>query len=276
MANGDAAAAAGMDVISAATGLVKNGADEINKTRDYIAAGKAASSITSGTFDTARIPTLDASKIGTGTLAAARIPTLTAAQVPSLDASKIGTGTLAAARIPTLDASKIGTGTLDGARIPDSLPGKAVDRTNGPTATAYNRTAQGSGWYSAYMNSDLEFMRNTSSRRYKDDEQPAVLDVAAILALQPVTYHRIGQPDGTRELGLIAEDCVDVPHLVQWDVPRNKDGQPRAGGKERPESVRYEQVLPVMLLEVCRAQQAQIDALLARVAQLETTTKEEA
>ena len=37
MANGDAAAAAGMDVLDPNTALVKDGADEINKTRDYIA-----------------------------------------------------------------------------------------------------------------------------------------------------------------------------------------------------------------------------------------------
>lgn len=37
MANGDAAAAAGMDILNPATALVKDGADEINKTRDYVA-----------------------------------------------------------------------------------------------------------------------------------------------------------------------------------------------------------------------------------------------
>ena len=37
MANGDDASNAGMDVLDPNTALVKNGADEINKTRDYIA-----------------------------------------------------------------------------------------------------------------------------------------------------------------------------------------------------------------------------------------------
>lgn len=42
MANGDTAAAAGMDVVpsTGTGGLVKNGYDEINKTRDYIAVVK--------------------------------------------------------------------------------------------------------------------------------------------------------------------------------------------------------------------------------------------
>lgn len=51
----------------------------------------SASDVTSGTFDAARIPSLDASKVTTGTLDAARIPTL--------DASKIGTGVIAVARL---------------------------------------------------------------------------------------------------------------------------------------------------------------------------------
>ena len=74
----------------------------------------SASDVTSGTFDVARIPSLDAAKITTGTVAIARIP--------SLDAAKITTGTLNAARIPTLDAAKIGTGVVAPARLGTGTP----------------------------------------------------------------------------------------------------------------------------------------------------------
>lgn len=82
--------------------------------------------ITSGTFDTARIPALDASKITSGTFADARIPSLAASKItsgtfsadriPSLAASKITSGTFGADRIPSLDTSKLTSGTLGAAR----------------------------------------------------------------------------------------------------------------------------------------------------------------
>lgn len=68
-----------------------------------------AADITTGTFDTARIPALDASKITTGTFSTTRIP--------SLDASKITTGTFTTTQIPSLAASKITSGTFADARI---------------------------------------------------------------------------------------------------------------------------------------------------------------
>ena len=62
----------------------------------------AASIITSGSFDAARIPSLDASKVGSGTFDAARIP--------NLDASKITSGTINAARLPTILPQSLGSG----------------------------------------------------------------------------------------------------------------------------------------------------------------------
>lgn len=62
----------------------------------------AASAVSSGTFDAARIPNLDASKINAGTFDAARIP--------NLNASKINAGTLDSARLPTVPIGKGGTG----------------------------------------------------------------------------------------------------------------------------------------------------------------------
>ena len=61
----------------------------------------AAADVTSGVFDVARIPSLDASKINAGTLATARIP--------GLDASKITSGTIDASRLPVQSGGLVAT-----------------------------------------------------------------------------------------------------------------------------------------------------------------------
>jgi len=141
--------------------------------------------------------------------------------------------------------------------------------TYGPTSGTYARSV-GASYYAVYMDGGYEFGRNVSSRRYKDRVKPAALDVAAVLSLEPVTFHRkvVGDSDA-RDLGLIAEDSTQVPHLVIWDTERDQDGQPVPGAVPRPEAVRYETVLPVALLAVVKAQAVQIAALTTRLDALE-------
>ena len=78
MANGDAAAALGMDVVLPSD-AVQDGYDEINKSRDYLAnhitsGTHSAAQITSGVLAADRIPVIQVSKGGTAatTAAAAR------------------------------------------------------------------------------------------------------------------------------------------------------------------------------------------------------------
>lgn len=237
MPNGDAAAAAGMDLVGDGEDR-RDGWDEINKTRDYIVT----------------IP-IDAARITTGTLASAR--------VPNLDASKITTGEMLAARVKTSSGTNLQT------LLADLVAADAAATADKVTAAAYIRTS-GAVKYAMWMDANRDIVRNTSSRRYKDDIRPADVDVDAVLNLEPVTYHLKSDDDRTlRELGLIAEDSTDVEHLVMWDVARTKDGAPRKGAKPRPEAVRYEQALPVALLAVAKHQAQQIAALTARIEALE-------
>jgi len=110
--------------------------------------GLTAAQIASGTFSSARIPNLDATKITTGTLGINQIPGLPASQItsgvfsdariPTLDASKI-TGTFSANQIPNVDGSKI-TGTLGTAQIPN-VDGSKITGTLGVAQIPQNLVA---------------------------------------------------------------------------------------------------------------------------------------
>ena len=97
-----------------------------------------ASTITSGTFSSARIPSLSASKITSGSFPTGRIPSLSAnkitsgsfstGRIPGLASSKITSGTLSDSRIPGLAASKITSGSFSTGRIPQlDILDKAID-----------------------------------------------------------------------------------------------------------------------------------------------------
>lgn len=139
-------------------------------------------------------------------------------------------------------------------------------QADGPTSSAYGRSATGSGLYAVWMNSSLQFMRNTSSRRYKENITAADLDTEDVLAIQAVEYDRIG---GEREFGLIAEQVAEtLPEIVTYFHEEGED-EPRIDG------VRYD-LLSVALLQVAQreraarvAQDKAIASLLARIESLE-------
>ena len=72
-----------------------------------------------GTFATAQIPNLAASKITSGAFDTARIP--------DLGANKITSGAFSTNRIPNLGADKITFGTFDTGRIPTNIPAASVN-----------------------------------------------------------------------------------------------------------------------------------------------------
>lgn len=174
MANGDAAAAAGMDVVPGTSDL-RQGYSEINKSRDYL-----AGHITDGTHD----------------------------------AAAIVSGVLDAARIPTLDGATKITGTVPAAATAGSAGYAATagsvaeaGHADGPSAAAYGRSATGSSWFTVWMNSALQFMRNTSSRRYKKN----IRDWAGTArGLRTVIFDRRGDDTPNDEVGFIAEEVLEA------------------------------------------------------------------
>lgn len=122
-----------------------------------------------------------------------------------------------------------------------------------------------SGGRTVLVNSSLTLGTSTSSRDHKEDIVPLEYALEDVLGLVPVCYRYKAEhvePGAARpyEIGLIAED-VDAAGLEEL-LYRDKDG--------KPDGIAYEK-LSVALLSVCRDQQTQIDALVARLDALEAS-----
>lgn len=263
MANGDAAAAAGMDVVPS-TAQVRLGYDEINKTRDYI--------VTKG------IPAggLPITQGGTGgiTLAAARanLGISTAGIGAAIDGTSPGGLKFTSTEFGRIrwEAPGIGFPTplanqADVNFVQSQLNGK-LDKSGGDMSGYLrvndhiyvpNAFAATSGFVVAYINGpDGRLSRGSSSRRYKTDIRPQDLtQLGDVLALRPVKFKWRASfapdlPSYHREIGLIAEDVAEA---APWLAVLDNQGQ--------VESVRYE-MLGLALLPI-------VQDLARRVAQLE-------
>ena len=84
-----------------------------------------------------------------------------------------------------------------------------------------------------------------SSARYKRDIHPMGESSQALLALRPVTFRYKQDPSNERQYGLVAEEVAAVyPELVT----RTPTGE--------VQSVRYEELIPMLLNELQRQKQA--------------------
>ena len=199
MPNGDAAADEGMDVVPGAMDL-RDGFDEINKTRDYLANHQ-----TSGTHS--------ADAITSGTIAEARLPALTEAKIPSgIPVAKINSGQWTG-DIDTPWQMKTSAGVTAQATYAQSVAGMGGFRTMSVAAN---------GIYGGL----------TSSRKFKRDIKSAKIARATLRKFaQLISWYRYKavqrgtQGDEPLQLGSIAEDVHDLglTFLVDYE-----DGEPYA------------------------------------------------
>jgi hypothetical protein len=135
--------------------------------------------------------------------------------------------------------------------------GTAITHTRVTVAGIHGSTS--SAGVAVLVNASGVLGTSPSSARFKQDVRDMGEASDVLERLRPVVfrYREEGIEGGGIEYGLIAEEVAEVaPELVSPDL------------EGRPYSVRYH-VLPALLLNELQEQQRTIDALLARVAELE-------
>jgi hypothetical protein len=203
---GDDAIAAGMDIVLG-TDDRRNGYEEINKTRDYVA-GVINSKV---------------DKPGDGALMARREPG---------SAHSIGFYTTSDAELwfrpepstSAFDRRMARAAEVEG--LDDEIAGKvskAGDTMSGPLYLP-TATAATSGYAVAYLNADGRVSRGASSERYKDDI--TAIDPASLGNIFPALHRfRMAGGDGSWRYGWIAERLAENPDTQPF-VVYNNDGQP--------------------------------------------------
>jgi hypothetical protein len=227
MANGDTAAAAGMDVVPS-TSQAKKGYDEINKTRDYIADRTSAVTPVAkgGTGAT------DAASARTNLGVYGKTETYSKAEVDNhnWDAGDITTGTLGRP-VATTGGGNFGAGLFIGGtgRGFDNLGGLSANESHhyGQTYMEHARANPvATGYVAAYIDSASRLGIVPSSRRFKKYITAWSPDVQAVFAMQLVTFRYkaaiAGTADAPLEVGLIAEELDDLG--LGWLVYRDDEG----------------------------------------------------
>jgi hypothetical protein len=277
MANGDAAAAAGLATF-APTQDIRLGYDNDNIRGDELAAHLTngthpASAIVSGVFDAARIPNIDASKItsgtlpiangGTGATTAGNALTNIGAASNRTTSNNVGIGwTQGGGFRGYVDATDFGRfAFLDGSgniTNPVNTGGNvnAAGFSTGGGITAagtYNQTNTGRALFVA---SNGLFGVGSSSRKFKKQITDAVLDIKQVLQIRVrnFVYKNSISEDETVHIGVIAEELQELG--LEEFLFFNEDGT--------PDGVAYEK-LALALIPVIQNQEERLQALESKV-----------
>ena len=253
MANGDAAVAAGMDVVSG-TADRRLGYDEINKTRDYIAQRTSAVTPVARGGTGADTAAGARANLGVGT-AGTRADGYFARALTNLVGLR-WTGSRLKIIIDNIaDAGDIATtGDID--TLAGNIASLTVNKRDigdgaFPAATpvlvphAYNNPVTAGTYYALYVQPDGRLGRTPSAAKYKHDIEDYD---GSVLGIRPVLYVLNDDPYQTVRLGVIADDADDIEPLL---VQRN-DGE--------IEGFSYE-LLAVALLRDVQRLEARVRAL---------------
>lgn len=288
MANGDAAAAAGLATF-APTQDIRMGYDNDNIRGDELAAHLTsgthpASAISSGILNVARIPNLDASKISGGDLTVNSVNSVqeTSRVVNVVNASNVNTIQLVGSNgasaftgqmnvsgvlnvTNTLQTTGVITSSnqiytsnsfraLGNCWVDGTLIGGAVSVSGNITgANTYNQTNTGRAMY---VNSAGLYGIGASARRFKKNIVDAEIDVQEVLKIRVrnFMYKKEYDEDQDVHIGVIAEELQELG-LDQF-VYFNADGE--------PDGVAYEK-LALALIPVIQNQEERLQALESKV-----------
>ena len=210
MANGDAAVAAGMDVVSG-TADRRLGYDEINKTRDYIAARTSAITPVAKGGTGAATPADARTNLGLGSAATRNIGELVRALTNVVGLQWTGS------RLKMIIDNTVDVGEI--ATTGDLLGKRNISDGAFPTDTpvliphAYNNPVTVGTYYALYVQPDGRLGRTPSAAKYKHDIEDYD---GSVLGIRPVLYVLNDDPDQTVRLGVIADDADEIePLLVQ-------------------------------------------------------------
>lgn len=233
MAHGTDALNEGMDILDG-TEDRRDGWDQINKSRDYIA--QFYNAVKTWVMDLV------------GDLGTASQYDANTSNVPDTVILRNQNGH-SAVPSPTNSAHIANRGYVDSAVGNKATLG--TDVTFGHIYTPAGRsTPVTTSYTAAWINGDGRIGASASSERYKDDIQP--YSAPDLLQLRARTFVMKGDPLQTVRLGLIAEEVNEIEPLLV----RHEDGE--------PDGVHYETVAVALLVEVQRLA-ARVEALEARL-----------
>jgi len=227
VANGDAAFAAGMDVVPSIADK-RLGYDEINKTRDYIAALKNA-----GVDPTKLTAVVPLNKGGTGAADAA--------------GARVALG-VTAINIPT-SSGNVQADLLDISNRAQSALGNAAAAINGTLSADIYSRGLGANYRTLYIRNDGVIGYATSSRKFKQNIRSAEIPTEVLRAVLVKVYQTrmavrlYGKDNAPEEMGVIAEELHDAG--LHWLVDYDE--------KNRPFGVMYERISLIALLLAQRA-----------------------
>lgn len=258
MANGDDAAAAGMDVVPG-TMSVRDGYDEINKTRDYIAQrtetvtpvakGGTGATTVAGAKTALGIPEVSS----TASAEPGKVPVYSAAS-RLIAASPAGSSDVATkGYVDSIAAGKrsISDGAFGG--TPITTPHGAANPVSSAWVAAAIQTGDGR---LAIQASARRFKKNIRTQSWSPERTAAFLSIADRLFQLIAAIE--GNANGPDNIGWIAEEVIDAgfPELVAF----TPDGEPL--------SINYSMAV-VHLHQIAREQENRLAALEGRLAALE-------